>query len=505
MSTEHSFAAPVVKSVMHPKKPLPCPFTPQGILQPSHLQPPPMFGPRGTTIPPKHLANYKPQFDSRPKHQSQDLQQRPPFNQQRDSFNRPRFQQNRSNHHNGAPNRFAPHGNFNNGSPRMQFPTKNANYKREFWCEPCDRDFRDAEQLSEHLQQHQKCGIDGCKYDGHELMVTKHIQMQHSSGLYEKIKNLSTPEDINKWREERRKRYPTKQNIEMRQQMQEAKQKRGERLEEPKNRFGRKCDRKQPEHKVEAKVSSHPKRKRKRKGKSDVIKPGMARVDIDSHSKPESFNGALIGFQGTSAMTDYIKPKVELKQNALSSLLGMYGSDDESDGTEHGTDEENVKVMVELGNGCQNPETITDITKIEVESNESSSTRETTEEIITDSYETELLPYCEDEAPEEHAVIREADPRPASPKTPIIDNVEPCNENVTKRKLTQSEDNPRNASKKVKSILDMTKRYRNQNTMLEKLLQKEIRHERNVLLQCVRYVVQNNFFTTPKQDSSPQE
>lgn len=31
-------------------------------------------------------------------------------------------------------------------------------------------------------------------------------------------------------------------------------------------------------------------------------------------------------------------------------------------------------------------------------------------------------------------------------------------------------------------------------TLLEKLLDSEIRHERNVLLQCVRFVVQNNFF-----------
>ncbi|KAL1397336.1 hypothetical protein pipiens_020149, partial [Culex pipiens pipiens] len=30
--------------------------------------------------------------------------------------------------------------------------------------------------------------------------------------------------------------------------------------------------------------------------------------------------------------------------------------------------------------------------------------------------------------------------------------------------------------------------------MLEKLLDKDIRHERNVLLQCVRFVVDNKFF-----------
>ena len=38
--------------------------------------------------------------------------------------------------------------------------------------------------------------------------------MQHSTGLYKKIANLNNPEDIQKWREERKKKYPTKSNIE---------------------------------------------------------------------------------------------------------------------------------------------------------------------------------------------------------------------------------------------------------------------------------------------------
>lgn len=52
------FVSPTAKPVAT-KVPLPCPFTAQGMLQPSHAQPPPMFGPRGTTIPPKHLHVYK--------------------------------------------------------------------------------------------------------------------------------------------------------------------------------------------------------------------------------------------------------------------------------------------------------------------------------------------------------------------------------------------------------------------------------------------------------------
>lgn len=38
--------------------------------------------------------------------------------------------------------------------------------------------------------------------------------MQHSSGLYKKIAKLDNPDEIKKWREERKKKYPTKSTIE---------------------------------------------------------------------------------------------------------------------------------------------------------------------------------------------------------------------------------------------------------------------------------------------------
>lgn len=38
--------------------------------------------------------------------------------------------------------------------------------------------------------------------------------MQHSSGLFKKIAKLNNPQEIQKWREERKKRYPTKENVE---------------------------------------------------------------------------------------------------------------------------------------------------------------------------------------------------------------------------------------------------------------------------------------------------
>lgn len=45
--TDNHFLVPQTRSEsMLPKK-LPCPFSAAGMLQPSHLQAPPMFGPRG--------------------------------------------------------------------------------------------------------------------------------------------------------------------------------------------------------------------------------------------------------------------------------------------------------------------------------------------------------------------------------------------------------------------------------------------------------------------------
>jgi len=49
------------------------------------------------------------------------------------------------------------------------------------------------------------CGIDDCTFSAHPLLVEKHISMQHRTGLYQRMKNLSTPEDIEKWIMERKK------------------------------------------------------------------------------------------------------------------------------------------------------------------------------------------------------------------------------------------------------------------------------------------------------------
>ncbi|KAG7204792.1 hypothetical protein KM043_005199 [Ampulex compressa] len=96
------------------------------------------------------------------------------------------------------------------------------------YCEVCDRDFPTEAKLSEHKSQHKLCGIDGCTFSANPMLVERHISMQHSSGLYQRMKNLSTPEDIQKWIMERKKRYPTKANIALQKAAESEKLQRGE-------------------------------------------------------------------------------------------------------------------------------------------------------------------------------------------------------------------------------------------------------------------------------------
>lgn len=102
----------------------------------------------------------------------------------------------------------------------------------EFTCDTCDRIFQNAYLYEAHMKEHIVCNIDGCTFTAHEKIVTNHIKSQHSTGLYDKIRYLSTPEDIKRWREERRNRYPTKSNIEKKQDAQKEMIMRGERLVE---------------------------------------------------------------------------------------------------------------------------------------------------------------------------------------------------------------------------------------------------------------------------------
>lgn len=89
------------------------------------------------------------------------------------------------------------------------------------------------------MSEHRTCNLDGCTFTAHFKVIEKHVLMQHATGLYDKIRNLNTPEDIAKWVEERKRRYPNRENILKRQEQQEEKLKCGMRIKKNENRFGK--------------------------------------------------------------------------------------------------------------------------------------------------------------------------------------------------------------------------------------------------------------------------
>lgn len=114
----------------------------------------------------------------------------------------------------GLPQVVQPHYTTNNVTRTQSSETRTYDFRRNnfqssqyqpFSCDRCDRSFKTQELLNYHISEHIPCGINGCQFVAHPKIVERHIQMQHETGLAEQIMRLNTPEEIQKWREERKK------------------------------------------------------------------------------------------------------------------------------------------------------------------------------------------------------------------------------------------------------------------------------------------------------------
>lgn len=372
-------------------------------------------------------------------------------------------------------------------------------------CEICDRNFKTQQQFDRHVSEHEKCCFDGCHFEAHSSILKKHIEAQHNSGLFQRINSIETEEDILKWREERRKRYPTRINIEARQLAQEQRLKRGERIVEPANRFGRNSDRRSAnegknERKEQNKSSTKKKRPRKRRNNKTKKNTDKKSLDNDSTTKSEkavgNVNTGIVRFAGISHMTTSTvsSPNVEpdMKNNALTALMGLYGdesSDDDNDdyvGSEvdtvaQGDEKKKFECESFAVDRMEDVYVENDVQKLNLTDEREAISSPTNVECNSD----------DDEPPELQSISHEI---------PEDDRLNECKaieiENDRKRQNEQSsrQHEPKCKIPKKQSIFDLTKKIRHQNSLLEKLLQKDIRHERNVLLQCVRYVVEQDFF-----------
>lgn len=205
-------------------------------------------------------------------------------------------------------------------------------------------------------------------------------------------------------------------------------------------------------------------------------------------------------FRGTSTLPDYLRQEVKTKiiENPLSSLLGMYGSDT-SDSETDNNDESKLKNKIEISlqnsieNNTETPKMINATETQDTSINDDSlcSLRKCHKELLPsesgDCKESKTADNAsdDDEPPEEVAIEKStSQPVRKQPNQPPrkIQNIEKPTEKNQQKPIRRSG-------------LDYKKlRIQPPNTMLYKLLESDIRHERNVLLQCVRYVCENNFF-----------
>ena len=394
--------------------------TPMGMQLPKRLQPPPMFGPRGPTIPPKFLHPKK--VNRQPMQPRKPAQEKPPVSNW-DAF-----------------------------------------------CEICDIEFKDIDELENHKRDHRKCEVDGCKFVGPSRFMNKHLETIHVSGLFERMKKARESEKTEIWRAERKRRYPTKENILLRMQAQEERFKRGERIEEPKSKFGEKTSRFPNES---------PSRKRKRGTRKKACPKAEKRKNLDEIEE----NSQYKKFKGTSDLVEYRPPSKGL------SLIADYGSDSDE------TDEDENQHDQKLGDeSTSNPtkENNTDegekICAQEQDQTTSTLDQDTLDGSRAAELDKEMTGKTINESSHNEGKKVEDEPPKKTPRH--------------RKKRTNKNPNLGEASKPIvipppikKSLLDYSKlRRAPQNTLLEKLIQPDIRHERNVLLQCVRYVVTNNFF-----------
>lgn len=250
------------------------------------------------------------------------------------------------------------------------------------YCDACEKEFTNSRGLIQHLKTHVKC--DQCSFTAIPKVVNEHKSLTHAVA-----RNWGyAAADIAKWREERRKNYPTEANSRKRELDEQSREQRGQVAEKPTFRVGH----------------PFPASKKRRQEPLSASKPADNNEQLAESIKPD--------------------PQQNTTKTGLSALA-QYSSSDESD-------KEDETLL-----NAKEPDVIEEKSAIAVLKQE------------------------------EAVIANKSSQRPSAPANEHEGSFDP-------------------------SKLLRAKRYKA--TLLERLLAKEVQHERNVVLQCIRFIVQHKCF-----------